>query len=189
MARIRSIHPKALESRKLRKATAEAERVYWRLQVHCDDDGRCEDDVDLLADMLFPAMHMTPEAVDNWLWELAELGLIARFVGEGVGILQIIKWKDFQHPQKPTPSKLAGYKPGTERSRSGTGLLQDRSGSGPVRSGVGGDIGDGGTADEVSDTQPVDNFGGNGGYGDVEAVRAQRLAIVPAAKRQAKETG
>ena len=44
MAKIRSISPNACESHRLGAITDPAERLYWRLQTHCDDQGRAVDD-------------------------------------------------------------------------------------------------------------------------------------------------
>lgn len=119
--RIRSIHPDALKSKKLRVATAEAERCYWRLQVACDDEGRCEDDVDVLADQLFLGNRsIASEDVDGWLWELHALGLIVRYMDGDEDLLQVTRWAEYQHPQHPKKSTLAVMLPGTERIHEGS---------------------------------------------------------------------
>lgn len=106
MARIRSIHPDACKSRKLAKVTAEAERCWWRLQVHCDDDGRCEDDPELLAALLFSMQRdVTAEDVDGWLFELAGAGLIDRY-GDDEPVLVVRQFKLYQKPRHPQASKL-----------------------------------------------------------------------------------
>lgn len=115
--RIRSIHPDALKSKKLRSASAEAERCYWRLQVVCDDEGRCEDDPDVLADQLFLGWRcIEPEDVDGWLWELHSLELIVRYTVNGDDLIQVGQWPKYQHPQHPKKSALSPFLPSTERS-------------------------------------------------------------------------
>ena len=115
--RIRSIHPDALKSKKLRDASPEAERCYWRLQVACDDAGRCEDDIDVLADQLFLGWRtVEPEDVDGWLWELHELGLVMRYSISGEDVIEVVQWSKYQHPQHPKPSTLPEFRSGTERS-------------------------------------------------------------------------
>lgn len=193
MARIRSIHPRALESKKLRRASAEAERVYWRLQPLCDDEGRCEDDVDLLAHMLFPGFRdLSPAQVDLWIWELADLGLVARYVREGRETIQIVKWNEFQHPQHPKPSTLPPYLPGTELKRPADLLIheEDRKpheeertpheGSGQERRG------EGATHASLGVNEPCGQLSGvnSGDRDSLEEVRAQRLRVVGEAKRR-----
>lgn len=107
MARIRSIHPEACTSERLARVGAEAERCYWRLQTHCDDDGRAEDNVRLIWAALFP-LHETvgPADVDGWLDELEQAGLLQRYVVEERRYLAVTQWGRFQHPQRHKPSKF-----------------------------------------------------------------------------------
>lgn len=107
MARIRSIHPDALKSRKLSSCSAEAERAFWRLLTHCDDEGRAEDEPDLFAAFLFPLLpDATGEQVDEWLEELSHKGLIHRYEVGGTHYLQVVKWGTYQHPKRKVPSTL-----------------------------------------------------------------------------------
>lgn len=106
MARIRSIHPDACKSRKLARLSPEAERCFWRLQVHCDDDGRCEDDPQLLAALLFSMQReVTADDMDGWLFELAEVGLIVRY-GDDEPALSVHQFRIYQKPRHPQESKL-----------------------------------------------------------------------------------
>lgn len=107
MARIRSIHYDALKSEKLASVSAEAERCYWRLSTHCDDDGRAEDDPRLFAAYLFPLNDdITGPRVDGWLAELHDTGLIVRYEADGKRLLAVTKWSEYQKPNRPTKSKL-----------------------------------------------------------------------------------
>lgn len=107
MARIRSIHPDALKSRKLAAAGLAAETCYWRLQTVCDDEGRCEDDPRLLWHTLFPQHDDVDDGVvDGMLDALALEGLIVRYEAGGVRYLAVVRFGDFQHPQRPKPSLI-----------------------------------------------------------------------------------
>lgn len=107
MARIRSIHPDACKSRKLSAVSAEAERCFWRLQVHCDDTGRAEDDPELLTSQLFAMdRNVTQDDVDGWLFELAQVGLIVRYGDETEPTLEVLKFKQYQKPRHPQPSQF-----------------------------------------------------------------------------------
>ena len=107
MPRIRSIYPEAWKSRKLALLTPAAERCWWRLQCHLDDHGRAEDEPDVFASVLFQVMRdVTPGMVDRWLWEMAEAGLIDRYEHNGTSYLEVVRWSDFQHPQRPRKSTI-----------------------------------------------------------------------------------
>lgn len=107
MPRIRSIYPEACRSRKLAALTPAAERCWWRLQTHLDDHGRAEDEPDIFASVLFQVMRdVTPGMVDRWLWEMAEVGLIVRYEVDGTHFLEVVRWSDFQHPQRPKASRI-----------------------------------------------------------------------------------
>jgi hypothetical protein len=125
VARIRSIHYDALKSEKLAAASAEAERLYWRLSTHCDDAGRAEDDPRLFAAYLFPLNDdITGPRVDEWLDELEGLGLIVRYEAGERRYLCVTKWSEYQKPNKPTPTKLpAPPEPLRECSGSGSVAL------------------------------------------------------------------
>lgn len=107
MPRIRSIYPEACRSRKLALLTPAAERCWWRLQCHLDDEGRAEDEPDIFASVLFQVMRdVTPGMVDRWLWEMAEAGLIVRYTADETDYIEVVRWGDFQHPQKPKRSTI-----------------------------------------------------------------------------------
>lgn len=105
MARIRSIHPDACDSEKLGALTADAERLWWRLQTHCDDEGRCEDNPRLINARCMPMVDgWSAKKVDAALGELHQASLILRYRVRGDGFIQIEQWHRFQHPQRKTPS-------------------------------------------------------------------------------------
>lgn len=105
--RIRSVHPKICESEDLIDLPAEMERTYVRLWTHCDDDGRAKDNPLLIKAAIFPLhQDMTAEVVDRHLAELARRGLIRRYEVEGKRYLAVVKWAEYQKPQKKRPSVL-----------------------------------------------------------------------------------
>jgi len=129
MPRIRSIHYDACKSEKLAAVSAEAERCYWRLLPHCDDDGRCEDDPRVLRSAMFPVNEppLPADLVDVWLSELAGVGLIVRYECDGDQFLAVTKWHEYQHPNRKTDSKLP---PPPDDSLNDHGSLTDTSVSG-----------------------------------------------------------
>lgn len=111
MPRIRSVHPDLHRDRTLAQTSASAERTFVRLWCHLDDDGRGEDDPDLLKADLYPRHRdMTPDAIEADLQELAKLGLIVRYRVDGVPYLACKPetWSAYQRPQKKQDSKLPG---------------------------------------------------------------------------------
>lgn len=131
MARIRSIHPDACKSRKLARSSGDAERTYFRLQIHCDDEGRVEDETDVLAALMFQAGApdgeggtgpVQAEQADRWLAELHAVGLILRYQVAGLRLIQVVGWR--QRPNRPTPSALPAASEADSVSTHG-GLSED----------------------------------------------------------------
>ena len=134
MARIRSIHPDACDSEKLGAITADAERLYWRLQTHCDDEGRCEDNPRLIWARCIPLVDgWTAKKVDAALDELHAAGLLVRYRVAGDGYVEVAQWARFQHPQKPKPSVLPSP------ADADTMPVRDEYATGPVAASSGGE--------------------------------------------------
>lgn len=109
MARIRSVHPDLCVSPTMAKLTAELERTFVRLLIHCDDDGRCVDNSLLIKAAIYPLHNaMTAQRVDKDLDGLLAAGLILRYSVDGKRVIAVTSWSDYQHPQRATPSKLPG---------------------------------------------------------------------------------
>lgn len=107
MARIRSIHPEACDSEKLAALSDSAERTFFRLLTHTDDEGRAEDRPKLLAAKLYP-LHdgKSAETVDTDLADIESVGLLVRYSVEGRCYLAFPTFGDWQKPRHPTPSRL-----------------------------------------------------------------------------------
>lgn len=161
MPRIRSIYPEACRSRKLAALTPAAERCWWRLQVHLDDYGRSEDEPDIFASVLFQVMRdVTPGMVDRWLWEMHEARLIDRYEVDGTNYLQVLRWSDFQHPQRPKASSIPpAHGLSTRRVRDDSGTAPRLFADGEGVDGMGADEETEGEPEGEPRTQadPVDN--------------------------------
>jgi hypothetical protein len=145
MPRIRSIHYDAWKSEKLAHASDGAERCYWRIQPYMDDQGRGEDHPKLMAATCFPLRdEVTAEVMDEWLCELDRLGLVVRYEADGLRLVQIQKWSNYQHPQKP---KRSDFPPPPAHSGRSTRQVPDANGTGSSRSGVEGSGSGEGTGD------------------------------------------
>lgn len=102
MARIRSIHPEACDSEKLAELTDAAERMYWRLQTHCDDDGICEDNPKVIRARCATLLDWTVSDVDHLLDELVQVGLVQRYEAVGRRWVYVEQFARFQKVQRPT---------------------------------------------------------------------------------------
>lgn len=128
MPRIRSIHPDLHRDKTVATLTASAERTFVRLWCHLDDEGRGEDDPLLLKADLYPRhTDMGPDEVERDLAELADAGLIIRYVVDGEPHLccKPSTWANYQRPQKKQESKLPGPEQADEPAA--TGPVRDRS--------------------------------------------------------------
>lgn len=109
MPRIRSVHPEICEDEVLADISAYAERTFVRLWTHMDDDGRVVDDARLLKARLYP-LHdqMTADRVEKDLCELAQAGLLQRYVVDGKRYLSAKpnSWVRWQKPRRRVESKL-----------------------------------------------------------------------------------
>lgn len=107
MAKIRSISPNACESHRLGAITDPAERLYWRLQTHCDDQGRAVDDPRVIwGACCIQIAGWDDQLVDELLAELHDVGLIHRYQVDGRRYLEVTQFTRFQHPKRPVASKL-----------------------------------------------------------------------------------
>jgi hypothetical protein len=146
MPRIRSIHPDACDSDKLSRLSDSAERTFFRLLTHTDDEGRGEDRPNLLASKLYPISDdKTADTIDSDLDELQAVGLLARYRVNGKRYYAIPTFGDWQKPRHPTASKLpppddADPEPDdttTDERRNGTAKRRK------APAGVGGGVGEG----------------------------------------------
>jgi len=104
--RIRSVHPDICTSEVMAKMSADLERIFVRLWTHCDDEGRCVDNALLIKAAILPLHeNITASDLDYQLGELARMGLIIRYEVNGKRYLAVRSWEEFQHPQRPRPSK------------------------------------------------------------------------------------
>ena len=107
MARIRSVHPDICVSETMAQLPAHLERTFVRLWTHCDDHGRCLDNVRLIKAAIYP-LHddMTPDTLELDLDALTDAGLIARYEDDGKRCIAVLSWEEYQHPNRPSDSKL-----------------------------------------------------------------------------------
>ena len=107
MAKIRSIHPDACESRTLASLSPEAERTFWRLLPHTDDYGRGRFDPVVLRNKLYTAsVDIDEEQVASDLKELHACGLIVVYSNGTKCFYHVTSWEEFQKPKYKADSKF-----------------------------------------------------------------------------------
>lgn len=86
---------------------AEIERTYVRLWTHCDDHGRCVDNVKLIKAAIYP-LHddMTVEVVDEHIDRLVTGRHLIGYQIDGRKYLQVREWTKYQHPQRARSSPI-----------------------------------------------------------------------------------
>lgn len=110
MARIRMIKPDVRESEKVASWPIEVRYFWVLLWGYVDDHGKGKDNPLLVKSDCFPLDEgITRETVDEWLWLLAESGVIVRYVNDGQKLLEVVNWKEHQKPQHPKPDVLPGH--------------------------------------------------------------------------------
>lgn len=125
MARIRSVHPNICLSESMAALPAEIERTYVRLWTHCDDYGRCVDNVKLIKAAIFPLVDdVTCDALDGHLDRLVAGDHLIGYEIDGRRYLQVREWKVYQHPQRPRDSVIPVVDDAAKRTR----VLADVSG-------------------------------------------------------------
>lgn len=141
--------------------SAELERTFVRLWTHCDDEGRCEDRIKLLKAALYP-LHddITPESLHQEMTSLQRAGVIIRYSEGENRYIQVVSWGEYQHPQKPRPSKYpAPPVELLERARKRTGQVVKKHASGVgVGEGVGNGKGDGVSTSPAAQDDAFEQF-------------------------------
>lgn len=111
MARIRSIKPEMRRSRTVAAWPREVRYAFVLLFGYLDDEGRGEDELDLLKADLFPRdRDVTERKLDGWLWTMVETDptdpTLCRYEVDGRQYLHAPKWKSHQKINRPQPSRI-----------------------------------------------------------------------------------
>ncbi len=87
-----------LTSARINALSSEAELMFYRLLVVCDDHGRMDARTDVLRATLFPLRvdSVKTHHVEKWLGELEATGLVQRYLVGGQPYLSFAKWADHQ---------------------------------------------------------------------------------------------
>ena len=93
----RLVREAILTSESLDKLSAEAERLFYRLLVVCDDFGRFEADVRVMIARCFPLRvgDITREQMHAWVHELTKAGVIHCYEHDAKRYGSFLNWKKF----------------------------------------------------------------------------------------------
>jgi hypothetical protein len=93
MTKRRAIYGTAATSLSLARCCPEAQLLFDRLVSQADDQGRLQGDPMLVKASCMPLIdRATTKAVDRWLGELTDQGMILRYESAGQPLLQIVRW-------------------------------------------------------------------------------------------------
>jgi len=92
----RMLHKNICISKKLSKISYEAECLYYRILVNCDDEGRFHANPHTVKDSCMPIRVTNPERIRIVLDELENNRLIHRYVVDNVDYLEVVRFSDFQ---------------------------------------------------------------------------------------------
>jgi hypothetical protein len=88
------------------RVSREARLLFILLWTVADDAGRLRAAPRLLAGLLYPFDDDASALLPRWLDELEQEGCIYRYQHDVTHYLEIVKWRDHQKIDKPTPSRL-----------------------------------------------------------------------------------
>lgn len=106
MARIRTIKPSFFASEDVSALPLRARLTWIGIWTHCDDQGRCKDNVRLIKAAVWPLDEVSLRDIEEDLDTLAGAGRIVRYESDGQRCLAVVNWDAHQVINRPTPSKL-----------------------------------------------------------------------------------
>lgn len=119
MPRIRSIKPDFFTSDTVSALPLRARLTWIGLWTHCDDQGRCRDNVKLVKAAVWPLDDVSLRDIEDDLAILTSAGRIVRYLaavdGKEIALVQVVNWDEHQRVNRPSkvrfppPSTLSEY--------------------------------------------------------------------------------
>lgn len=106
MARIRTIKPDFFTSDTVSALPLRARLTWIGLWTHCDDYGRCRDNVKLIKAAVWPQDDVSIKDIEADLNTLADRRVILRYVVDSKNYLVVTNWDEHQRVHHPSPSKI-----------------------------------------------------------------------------------
>jgi hypothetical protein len=96
MPRIRTIKPDFFTSDTVSALPLRARLTWIGLWTHCDDYGRCRDNVRLVKAAVWPLDNVSLRDVADDLDELVKANVVFRYTAGGKGYIQVTNWDEHQ---------------------------------------------------------------------------------------------
>lgn len=107
MPRIRSIKPDFFTSDTVSALPLRARLTWIGLWTHCDDYGRCRNNVKLVKAAVWPLDDVSLRDIEDDLTALAKAGVIYGYTGpDGKEYLQVTGWNEHQKVDRPSKSPI-----------------------------------------------------------------------------------
>lgn len=106
MPRIRTIKPDFFTSDTVSELPLRARLTWIGLWTHCDDYGRCRNNVKLIKAAVWPLDDVSLRDVTEDLDDLAKAGVIYMYAVDGRTYLQVTGWTEHQKVDRPSKSAL-----------------------------------------------------------------------------------
>lgn len=106
MARIRTIKPEFFTSDTVSALPLRARLTWIGLWTHCDDYGRCRDNVKLIKAAVWPQDSISLREIEDDLDALIKHGVLFRYHANEKNYLQVTAWTEHQKVDRPSKSNL-----------------------------------------------------------------------------------
>jgi hypothetical protein len=158
MARIRSIKPDFFTSDTVSALPLRARLTWIGLWTHCDDHGRCRDNVKLVKAAVWALDDVSLRDVTEDLAALETAGVIYRYTGsDAKQYIQITNWTEHQKVDRPSKSTIPAPDELPPPPESRDGLARDREDASDPRGRRGGERNGGeGTRAAARESPPSD---------------------------------
>lgn len=109
MPRIRTIKPEMPRDKKLAGLSRDARLTFVYLMTQADDEGFVSGEPRELLASLYPHdTDVSEELLESWIsGELVSAGVVEVLEGKDGRVIRLVKWKEHQRIDHPTPSRLA----------------------------------------------------------------------------------
>lgn len=117
MPRRRMIHDRIWRSETLAQLPRDARYLFIGLITTADDQGRRRGHPGLIRSDVFPLDDVSLDDISAWLDALERIGSIMRYNSDGIDLIQITGWWDYQTPSWAMPSDMPAPDGWTDRVR------------------------------------------------------------------------
>jgi hypothetical protein len=131
MPRIRTIKPDFFVSDTVSALPLRARLTWIGLWTHCDDHGRCRDNVKLIKAAVWPLDDVSLRDVASDIDELEKANVVFRYSVDGKGYIQVTNWSEHQKVDRPSKSTIPSPEDPREtlaRAREPASIPRDRKG-------------------------------------------------------------